>query len=138
MVPRMRTGANRRISRCQFENAFVFVCMHTCMCSQHSGDLHPRSPLSGRELVARKVRAVGWMGGKYPNASDGEGEWNFSHDGIGPSTKFCVDNWPRSSTQFLMFRYSVNTIRAKHATSAHEEERSCFVRRAVSTHCGCC
>ena len=59
------------------------------------------SPLSGMELISAKVEGIAWMGGMYPSSKGTKGEWNFGHDGIGPSTKYCVDNWPNSS--FKMF-----------------------------------
>ncbi len=52
------------------------------------------SPLTGLQLVASRVRLIAWMGGMYPASSPQNGEWNFSHDGIGPSTQFTVSSWP--------------------------------------------
>lgn len=51
------------------------------------------SPLSGKDLVARKVTRLSCMGGLYPAAAPGrEGEWNFAQDGA--AAKVVVENWP--------------------------------------------
>eukprot|EP00937_MAST-01D_sp_MAST-1D-sp2_P007763 g7763.t1 len=55
------------------------------------------SPLSGAELVRRKVRAAGWMGGEYPRSDGTHGEWNFAHMGdrtVINSTRATLRGWP--------------------------------------------
>jgi purine nucleosidase len=51
------------------------------------------SPLSGMDLIKRKVKQLVVMGGKYPT-SDQRGEWNFAGDNGGPHTEYVVNNWP--------------------------------------------
>lgn len=51
------------------------------------------SPLSGKDLVALKVKQLAIMGGKYPPfASKKEGEWNFVQDPA--STQRVCSTWP--------------------------------------------
>ena len=50
------------------------------------------SPLSGVDLVKKKVKQLVVMGGKYP-ASE-QGEWNFAGDNSGPHTEYVVSHWP--------------------------------------------
>jgi inosine-uridine nucleoside N-ribohydrolase len=51
------------------------------------------SRLNGQDLVARKVKFLHVMGGKYPPfASKKEGEWNFVQDPA--SAAFVCSNWP--------------------------------------------
>ena len=56
------------------------------------------SSLTGVQLVAAKVKALAWMGGRYPASSPGtpSPEHNFGYHGIGNSTKYTFDNWPGS------------------------------------------
>jgi inosine-uridine nucleoside N-ribohydrolase len=56
------------------------------------------SPMNGTELVQAKVKGIAWMGGAYPAsvAPNPNPEHNFGYHGIGPSTAFSVNNWPRS------------------------------------------
>lgn len=56
------------------------------------------SPQNGTELVATKVKGIAWMGGAYPASvkPNPNPEHNFGFHGIGPSTAFSVDNWPRT------------------------------------------
>ena len=56
------------------------------------------SPLTGRELVAAKVKSVSIMGGRYPAGS----EYNFTSFGSPPSTQYVIANWPDSVP--LMFQ----------------------------------
>jgi purine nucleosidase len=48
------------------------------------------SPLSGVDLVKKKVQQLVVMGGAYPAG----GEWNFQGAGSGPHTQYVVENWP--------------------------------------------
>ena len=48
------------------------------------------SPLSGPDLIKKKVIELSAMGGAYPVGR----EWNFSGDGSGPHTRYVVENWP--------------------------------------------
>jgi len=48
------------------------------------------SPLSGLDLVKKKVKQIVVMGGAYTSGQ----EWNFSGNGVGPSTAYVVENWP--------------------------------------------
>jgi PKD repeat protein len=48
------------------------------------------SPLSGPELVRRKVARYVAMAGRFPSG----GEYNLNHKGIGPTSKYVIDNWP--------------------------------------------
>ncbi len=51
------------------------------------------SPLTGPELVARKVTRLVSMGGAFPSsAGRREGEWNFAVDGA--SAKLVAERWP--------------------------------------------
>lgn len=50
------------------------------------------SPLGGRALVKSKVANLFVMGGGYPTRT--KPEFNFSHLGIGPTTRALVENWP--------------------------------------------
>lgn len=50
------------------------------------------SPLNGRELIMKKVKRMVVMGGGYPTRE--RPEFNFSHSGMGPTTKQVVDTWP--------------------------------------------
>jgi hypothetical protein len=53
------------------------------------------SPLDGRALVARKVKRLDIMGGKYPpspSRNDKDGEYNFVEDA--PSTALVCNTWP--------------------------------------------
>lgn len=56
------------------------------------------SKLNGKELVARKVKGLAWMGGRYPASSPGtpSPEHNFGFHGIGNSTKYTFEHWPGS------------------------------------------
>eukprot|EP00039_Didymoeca_costata_P011342 m.158490 g.158490 ORF g.158490 m.158490 type:complete len:331 (-) comp15138_c0_seq3:56-1048(-) len=57
------------------------------------------SPLNGKDLVAKKVALIAWMGGRYPNSTSGTGpspEHNFGYHNIGNSTSFVATNWPTS------------------------------------------
>jgi len=56
------------------------------------GDQH--SPLSGVELLKAKGKLLSWMGGKYPSSKGTSSEWNFSANGIGPSTNYTLQHWP--------------------------------------------
>jgi len=50
------------------------------------------SPLSGRTLVATKVRELVVMGGRYP-----QGGWEYNFAGVDPnSTRAVVNGWPRA------------------------------------------
>ena len=48
------------------------------------------STLKGIDLVKRKVKNLVVMGGKIPSGT----EFNLSRSGIGPSTKYAIENWP--------------------------------------------
>ncbi len=48
------------------------------------------SPLSGLDLVKKKVKQIVIMGGAYPSGE----EWNFSGADVGPSSAYVVENWP--------------------------------------------
>jgi hypothetical protein len=48
------------------------------------------SPLSGLDLVKKKVRQLVVMGGAYPQGH----EWNFGGDSSGPYTQYVTENWP--------------------------------------------
>jgi hypothetical protein len=48
------------------------------------------SPLSGMDLVKKKVKQIVVMGGGYPSGH----EWNFFARGVGPSSAYVVENWP--------------------------------------------
>jgi Inosine-uridine preferring nucleoside hydrolase/Bacterial Ig-like domain (group 2)/F5/8 type C domain len=53
------------------------------------------SPLDGRALVAKKVKRLDLMGGKYPpspSRNDQDGEYNFVEDA--PSTALVCSTWP--------------------------------------------
>ncbi len=53
------------------------------------------SPLDGRALVAKKVKRLDIMGGKYPpfaSKNDKDGEYNFIEDA--PSTALVCNTWP--------------------------------------------
>jgi hypothetical protein len=62
------------------------------------------SPLGGRDLVARKVKVLAVMGGKYP-ASDGLAECNVcgggsnahNHDVASAASSYVAANWPPES-----------------------------------------
>ena len=50
-----------------------------------------QSPLSGPDLIKKKVKQLVVMGGKYPAGM----EWNFSGQGAcGAHTRYVVENWP--------------------------------------------
>ena len=51
------------------------------------------SALSGRDLVAKKVKRLAVMGGQFPNPEHRD-EWNFAANDLGPETKYVVENWP--------------------------------------------
>jgi hypothetical protein len=50
------------------------------------------SPLSGMDLVKKKVKQLVVMGGAYPNG----GEWNFcgNNPEVGGASSYVVENWP--------------------------------------------
>jgi hypothetical protein len=48
------------------------------------------SPLTGLDLVRKKVKQLVVMGGAYPSGH----EWNFSGAGVGPVSAFVIENWP--------------------------------------------
>lgn len=50
------------------------------------------SPLTGRELVAAKVRELVSMGGTWPNSPKDEGEYNFTMDR--PAAHKVINEWP--------------------------------------------
>jgi hypothetical protein len=53
------------------------------------------SQLNGRDLIAKKVKLLGVMGGFYGNAQDeqkADGEWNLKQDGGASHT--AIENWP--------------------------------------------
>ena len=50
------------------------------------------SPLSGEELVAKKVTRLVTMGGYYPKPPGDEGEFNLRMDG--PAAEYVFRNWP--------------------------------------------
>jgi hypothetical protein len=52
------------------------------------------SPLSGMDLVKKKVKKLVVMGGAYPASDPNNGEWNFDGDGDGPNTQYVVEKWP--------------------------------------------
>eukprot|EP00035_Acanthoeca_spectabilis_P008773 m.158180 g.158180 ORF g.158180 m.158180 type:complete len:411 (-) comp14497_c0_seq2:198-1430(-) len=58
------------------------------------------SPLSGRDLVAAKVKQVAWMGGQYPHSGvTFLAEWNFGgghSNETGPWSAAAVTYWPAS------------------------------------------
>jgi hypothetical protein len=48
------------------------------------------SALDGPTLVTQKVARMVAMAGAFPSGT----EWNLEHDGVGPTSKFVIDNWP--------------------------------------------
>ncbi len=50
------------------------------------------SPLSGKELVEKKVKELVSMGGRWPNSPKVEGEYNFRMDG--PAACKVIRDWP--------------------------------------------
>jgi len=91
------------------------------------------SPLNGTELVAAKVVQIAWMGGKYPS-SGGQPEWNFSHDGIGSSTKFTVENTPSLLRMFSGFEIGLEIMTGGILTNHSGIENPC--RKAYIDHDG--
>eukprot|EP00730_Choanoeca_flexa_P017650 TRINITY_DN8526_c0_g1_i2.p2 TRINITY_DN8526_c0_g1~~TRINITY_DN8526_c0_g1_i2.p2 ORF type:complete len:285 (+),score=19.87 TRINITY_DN8526_c0_g1_i2:1703-2557(+) len=69
------------------------------------------SPLTGTELVQAKVAGVAWMGGKYPSSAATGPEWNFGGDGIGSSTAYTVDHWPKTSEITFLGWYAGHLVR---------------------------
>jgi hypothetical protein len=59
---------------------------------ESSADEH--SPLSGADLVRRKVKQLVVMGGKYPQSDPKNGEYNFAGFGAGLDTQYIVEHWP--------------------------------------------
>lgn len=83
------------------------------------------SPLNGTALLSQKVAGIGWMGGKYPSSA-GAPEWNFSHDNIGGSTKFCVDNMPTDlEIMFSGFELGVQVLTGAPMTKQLPETSPC-------------
>ncbi len=50
------------------------------------------SDLNGRELVSSKVKELSVMGGSFPQGW----EYNFCFAGVGPCTKYVLENWPEN------------------------------------------
>jgi len=48
------------------------------------------SDLNGKDLVGSKVKELSVMGGSFPQGW----EYNFCYAGVGPATKYVLDNWP--------------------------------------------
>ena len=89
------TALYRQILASQPEHSVVIVAIGPL---RNLGNLlksgaDTNSPLSGRELVAKKVALLSDMGGWYPSVPQGWGpEWNFAQDPS--STENVVSNWP--------------------------------------------
>ncbi len=84
------------------------------------------SPLSGTELVQKKVRRLVVMGGQFPNPKAYK-EYNFAAGGIGPCTQRVVANWP---TPILFDGFSIGqgiiTGKALTATPADNPVRRAY------------
>ncbi len=52
------------------------------------------SPLTGSELVRRKVKQLVVMGGRFPKSDPNQGEYNFAAQGGGPDTRYVMEHWP--------------------------------------------
>ena len=85
----------RRILAKQPDNSVVIVAVGPLrnLANLLKSKADDASPLNGRDLVAKKVKDLHVMGGKYPpSASKKEGEWNFVQD---PASAASVcDSWP--------------------------------------------
>ena len=52
------------------------------------------SPLTGVDLVRKKVKQLVLMGGAYPQSDPIKGEYNLAFGGVGPDSQFVIENWP--------------------------------------------
>lgn len=66
-----------------------------------SGDSY--SALNGIDLVKLKVKNLVVMGGKIPSGT----EFNLSRSGIGPSTKYAIENWP---TNIMFSTFEIGNV----------------------------
>lgn len=86
------------------------------------------SPLTGKELVAKKVIELSDMGGKYPNG----GEFNF--EGNGSSTKYTFENWP-TPVVFSGFEIGSN-IKTGGVLKARQQAKADPVARGYELYVG--
>jgi hypothetical protein len=89
------TDLYRRILANQPDASVVFVAVGPLRNLRRLLESGPdsHSPLSGRELVARKVTGLSCMGGLYPTLRPGQSpEFNFAEDA--QSAQVVVDQWP--------------------------------------------
>lgn len=61
------------------------------------------SPMTGPDLVKKKVSRLVVMGGQFPNPQH-YAEYNFSANGTGPDARYVVENWP---TPILFSGFSI-------------------------------
>jgi inosine-uridine nucleoside N-ribohydrolase len=82
----------RRALASQPDTSVVFVCvgLKTALSQLLNSSPDSISPLSGKDLVKKKVRLLADMGGSYPTFTS---EWNFGGDGT--ATYDIINNWPR-------------------------------------------
>ncbi len=87
-------GLYRRILAAQPDDSVTIVVVGwlTNMANLLDSPPDRHSPLTGRELVARKVRELVAMGGRWPNSPKNEGEYNFTMDG--PAAHKVIMEWP--------------------------------------------
>lgn len=86
------------------------------------------SPLTGKELVARKVTELSDMGGAYPGGS----EFNFNQNGM--AAKYTFENWP-TPVIFSGFEIGVN-IKAGSVLKARQQAKADPVARAYELYSG--
>jgi len=84
------------------------------------------SPLGGKELVAKKVRAWVCMGGKFPRGK----EWNVFRDAA--ASKYAIENFPRP---IVFSGYEIGS-RVKTGAKLRETPKSSPIRRAYELYNG--
>jgi len=84
----------RRILAAQPDNSVTIVVVGwlTNMADLLNSKPDPYSPLTGKELVAAKVKELVSMGGRWPNSPKDEGEYNFTMDGA--AAHKVITEWP--------------------------------------------
>jgi len=100
------------------------------------------SPLDGRELIARKVREVAVMGGRYPESEQMHYEWNFGGgcqwgSNLCPYTpawtKAVVDGWPETVPMtFSGFELGLGVLTGRHIKHCASKRNPC--RRAMELY----